>query len=183
MTSKSDPRGHPGLKLCVHVSVMGYYRFINFHQNRRGLGIFLGDFTWNDPYVKYVVKKHSLRERPCNNTSTWHWPVAVMHHMFAVGSHIKLRFFKNWKWQKFYPSDMISCYSVLADSQWLSLIAMSHQNFRTYKPRRLRIYQIILSVHDIQAIRWSGKHVRPEGVGLELFAGPAGGSTAWVRSE
>ena len=51
MTSKSDPRGHPGLKLCVHVSVMGYYRFINFHQNRRGSGIFLGDFTWNDSYV------------------------------------------------------------------------------------------------------------------------------------
>ena len=51
MTSKSDPRGHPGLKLCVHVSVMGYYRFINFHQNRRGSGIFLGDFTWNDPYA------------------------------------------------------------------------------------------------------------------------------------
>ena len=24
MTSKSDPRGHPGLKLCVRVSVMGY---------------------------------------------------------------------------------------------------------------------------------------------------------------
>ena len=48
---KSDPRGHPGLKLCVHVSVMGYYRFINFHQNRRGSGIFLGDFTWNYPYV------------------------------------------------------------------------------------------------------------------------------------
>ena len=35
----------------VHVSVMGYYRFINFHQNRRGSGIFLGDFTWNDPYM------------------------------------------------------------------------------------------------------------------------------------
>ena len=51
MTSKSDPRGHPGLKLCVHVSVMGYYRFINFHQNRRGSGIFLGDFTWNDPHT------------------------------------------------------------------------------------------------------------------------------------
>ena len=51
MTSKSDPRGHPGLKLCVHVSVKGYYRFINFHQNRRGSGIFLGDFTWNDPYI------------------------------------------------------------------------------------------------------------------------------------
>ena len=50
MTSKSDPRGHPGLKLYVHVSVVGYYRFINFHQNRRGSGIFLGDFTWNDPY-------------------------------------------------------------------------------------------------------------------------------------
>ena len=49
MTSKSDPRGHPGLKLCVHVSVMGYYRFINFHQNRKGSGIFLGDFKWNDP--------------------------------------------------------------------------------------------------------------------------------------
>ena len=57
---------------------------------------------------------------------------------------------------------MTSCYSVLADSQWLSLIAMSHQNFRTYKPRRLRIYQIILSVHDIQVIRWSGKHDRRE---------------------
>ena len=59
MTSKSDLRGHPGLlclcvvwnkrfdddwwglKLCVHVSVMGYYRFINFHQNRRGRG-----FSW-----------------------------------------------------------------------------------------------------------------------------------------
>ena len=51
MTYKSDPRGHPGLKLCVYVSVMGYYRFINFHQNRRGSGIFLGDFTWNDPTV------------------------------------------------------------------------------------------------------------------------------------
>ena len=49
MSSKSDPRGHPGIKLCVHVLVMGYYRFINFHQNRRGSGIFLGDFTWNDP--------------------------------------------------------------------------------------------------------------------------------------
>ena len=48
MTSKSDPRGHQGLKLCVHVSVMGYYRFIIFHQNRKGSGIFLGDFTWND---------------------------------------------------------------------------------------------------------------------------------------
>ena len=55
MTSKSDPRGHPGLKLCVHVSVMGYYRFINFHENRRGSGIFLGDFTWNDPYVWCMV--------------------------------------------------------------------------------------------------------------------------------
>ena len=41
MTSKSDPRGHPGLKLCVRVSVMGYYRVINFHQNRRGRG-----FSW-----------------------------------------------------------------------------------------------------------------------------------------
>ena len=51
MTSKSDRRGHPGLKLCVRVSVMGYYRVINFHQNRRGSGIFLGDFTWNDPNI------------------------------------------------------------------------------------------------------------------------------------
>ena len=59
MTSKSDPRGHPGLKLCVHVSVMGYYRFINFHQNRRGSGIFLGDFTWNDPKVGGGVTAHS----------------------------------------------------------------------------------------------------------------------------
>ena len=55
MTSKSDPRGHPGLKLCVHVSVMGYYRFINFHKNRRGSGIFLGDFTWNDPNVSKIL--------------------------------------------------------------------------------------------------------------------------------
>ena len=38
MTSKSDPRSHPGLKLCVHVSVMGCYRFTNFRQNRRGSG-------------------------------------------------------------------------------------------------------------------------------------------------
>ena len=67
MTSKSDPRGHPGLKLCVHVSVMGYYRFTNFRRNRRGSGSkwhFLGDFTWNDlsvhvrsrcPHYKWVV--------------------------------------------------------------------------------------------------------------------------------
>ena len=55
MTSKSDSRGHPGLKLCVHVSVMGYYRFINFHQNRRGSGIFLGDFTWNGPDVSDTI--------------------------------------------------------------------------------------------------------------------------------
>ena len=38
MTSKSDSSGHPGLKLCVHVSVMGCYRFTNFRQNRRGSG-------------------------------------------------------------------------------------------------------------------------------------------------
>ena len=60
MTSKSDPRGHPGLKLCVHVSVMGYYRFINFHQNRRGSGIFLGDFTWNDPELSVSALLLSL---------------------------------------------------------------------------------------------------------------------------
>ena len=59
MTSKSDPRGHPGLKLCVHVSVMAYYRFINFHQNRRGSGIFLGDFTWNDQSMKWTELKRS----------------------------------------------------------------------------------------------------------------------------
>ena len=52
VTSKSDPRGQPGRKLCVHVSVMGYYRFTNFRRNRRGSGIFLGDFTWNDPLEK-----------------------------------------------------------------------------------------------------------------------------------
>ena len=64
MTSKSDPRGHPGLKLCVHVSVMGYYRFINFHQNRRGSGIFLGDFTWNDPNIKSMfTSKYALGPR------------------------------------------------------------------------------------------------------------------------
>ena len=58
MTSKSDPRGHPGLKLCVHVSVMGCYRFTNFLRNRRGRGqngTRLGDFTWNDPYVIEAV--------------------------------------------------------------------------------------------------------------------------------
>ena len=71
MTSKSDPRGHPGLKLCVHVSVMGYYRLINFHQNRRGSGIFLGDFTWNDPYVWAQVYPSSgfpiiLVRKPCS---------------------------------------------------------------------------------------------------------------------
>ena len=38
MTSKSDPRGYSELKLCVHVSVMGYYRFTNFRRNRRGSG-------------------------------------------------------------------------------------------------------------------------------------------------
>ena len=42
ITSKSDPRGHTGLKLCVHVLVMGYYRLIDFHQNRTGSGDFLG---------------------------------------------------------------------------------------------------------------------------------------------
>ena len=62
MTSKYDPRGHPGLKLCVHVSVMGYYRFINFHRNRRGSGIFLGDFTWNDPYQSYVRVRSRIRD-------------------------------------------------------------------------------------------------------------------------
>ena len=60
MTSISDPRGHPGLKLCVHVSVMGYYRFINFHQNRRGSGIFLGDFTWNDPAVIVAIPWNTI---------------------------------------------------------------------------------------------------------------------------
>ena len=69
MTSKADPRGHPGLKLCEHVSVMGYYRFINFHQNRRGSGIFLGDFTWNDP-----------RSRP--KVKVTDWPKWVMLHIF-----------------------------------------------------------------------------------------------------
>ena len=60
MTSKSDPRGHPGLELCVHVSVMGYYRFINFHQNRRGSGIFLGDFTWNSEEAKLAKLVQTL---------------------------------------------------------------------------------------------------------------------------
>ena len=41
MTSKSDPKGHPGLKLCVDVSVMGYYRFINFIKIEGGRG-----FSW-----------------------------------------------------------------------------------------------------------------------------------------
>ena len=52
MTSKSDPRGHPGLKLCVHVSVMGCYRFTNFRRNRRGSGSnwhFLGWFHMEWP--------------------------------------------------------------------------------------------------------------------------------------
>ena len=64
MTSKSDPIGHPGLKLCVHVSVMGYYRFIIFHQNRRGSGIFLGDFTWNDPNIHSDRVSLSVRLSP-----------------------------------------------------------------------------------------------------------------------
>ena len=46
MTSKSDPRGHPGLKVCVHVSVMGYYRFTNFRRNRRGSGSKWRFFGW-----------------------------------------------------------------------------------------------------------------------------------------
>ena len=45
--------------MCVHLSVMGYYRFINFYQNRRGSGIFLGDFTWNDPYFSKEVNSTS----------------------------------------------------------------------------------------------------------------------------
>ena len=62
MTSKSDPRGHPGLKLCVHFLVMGFYRFINFHQNRSGSGISLGDFTWNDPRDSFSSLTSSLFE-------------------------------------------------------------------------------------------------------------------------
>ena len=46
MTSKSDPRGHPGLKLCVHVSVMGCHRFTNFRRNRRGSGSKWHFFGW-----------------------------------------------------------------------------------------------------------------------------------------
>ena len=46
MTSKSDPRGHPGPKLCVHVSVMGCYRFTNFRRNRRGSGSKWHFFGW-----------------------------------------------------------------------------------------------------------------------------------------
>ena len=53
MTSKSDPRGHPGLKLCVHVSVMGQAIgspiFAEIEGGRGQNGTFLGDFTWNDP--------------------------------------------------------------------------------------------------------------------------------------
>ena len=52
-------RGHPGLKLCVHVSAKGYYRFTNFCRNQRGLGSkwhFLDDFTWNDPYEDLLTK-------------------------------------------------------------------------------------------------------------------------------
>ena len=55
MTSKSDPRGHPGLKLCVHVSVMGCYRFTNFRRNRRGSGSkwhFFGWFHMEWPFCK-----------------------------------------------------------------------------------------------------------------------------------
>ena len=48
---------HPPL----HVSVMGYYRFINFHQNRRWSGIFLGDCTWNDPYHKVFSKSRNSK--------------------------------------------------------------------------------------------------------------------------
>ena len=83
MTSKVDPRGHPGLKLCVHVSVIGYYRFINVHQNRRGSGIFLGDFTWNAPFVSHNIflKASKLRDKwklfdlrkHASNTSKRHW--------------------------------------------------------------------------------------------------------------
>ena len=32
------PRGHPGLKLCIHVSVMGCYRFTNFAEIEGGRG-------------------------------------------------------------------------------------------------------------------------------------------------
>ena len=46
MSSKSDPRGHSGLKLCVHVSVMGYHRFTNFRRNRRGSGSKWHFFEW-----------------------------------------------------------------------------------------------------------------------------------------
>ena len=65
MTSKSDQRGRQGLKLCVHVSVMGYYRFINFHQNRRGSEIFLGDFndlcTRNERFKSLQLWYHVIK--------------------------------------------------------------------------------------------------------------------------
>ena len=67
MTSKSDPRGHPGLKLCIHVSVMGYYRFTNFRRSRRGSGHRSGSkwyfFGWfHMEYTKMYLLEHKHKQ-------------------------------------------------------------------------------------------------------------------------
>ena len=66
MTSKSDPRGHTGLKLCVHFSVMEYYRFTIFAEIEESRGqndAFLGDFTWNDPFSSSYAGRHILFDK------------------------------------------------------------------------------------------------------------------------
>ena len=54
MTSKSDPRGHPGLKYAYMFrswGAIGSPIFAEIEGGRSQNGTFLGDFTWNDPYA------------------------------------------------------------------------------------------------------------------------------------
>ena len=63
MTSKSDPIGHPGLKLCVYMfrswGAVGSPIFAEIEGGRGQNGTFLGDFTWNDP-SGYVMPAKQL---------------------------------------------------------------------------------------------------------------------------
>ena len=74
MTSKSDPRGHPGLKLCAHVSVMGCYRFTNFCRNRRGSGSkwhFFGWFHMEWPIKEILHRRKSVRQKTAIIANAW----------------------------------------------------------------------------------------------------------------
>ena len=54
MTSKFDPRGHPGLKFCTNASFMGHYGYTNFHPNRRGWVRRCS--TWHGMTLIYVME-------------------------------------------------------------------------------------------------------------------------------